>query len=165
MILASHIIISGILASKTQNYFLAAVIGLISHYVLDAIPHWDYLSDEFEPGIKTEKSFIKRKEFWREIIKITTDALAGFGFLAFFVFIDKDANIAPLIVSALFGILPDAMQFLYWITDWKFIKWNIDFQEFAHNLIHRKINPGFQSGIMTQIATIGIVFLILRGGI
>jgi len=165
MILTSHIVISGILASKTQNYFLAAIIGLISHYVLDAIPHWDYLPDEFETQTKTDKNFVKRKTFWREIIKISIDALAGFGLLAFFVFLDKDAHIAPLVISALFGILPDAMQFIYWLTNWKFIKWNVDFQEFAHRLIHKKINPGFQSGIMTQIATIGIVFLILRGGI
>lgn len=165
MILISHIIISGILASKTQNYFLAAAIGLISHYVLDAIPHWDYLSDKFEPRIKTEKNFIKKKGFWREIIKITADALAGFGLLALFVFLDKDANIAPLIISTFFGILPDAIQFLSWLTNWKFIEWNTTFHKFAHYLIYKKINPGFQSGIMTQIATIGIVFLILRGGI
>ncbi len=165
MILTSHIIISGILASKTQNYFLAAVIGFIGHYVLDAIPHWDYLSDEFEPRTKTEKNFIKKESFWREIIKITVDALAGFGLLALFVFLDKDANITSLIISAFFGILPDVMQFLSWLTNWKFIKWNIAFHKFAHYLIYKKINLGFQSGITTQIATIGIVFLILRGGI
>jgi hypothetical protein len=165
MILASHIIISGILASKTQNYFLAALIGLISHYVLDAIPHWDYLSDEFQFKTKTDKSFIKRTEFWQEIIKISADGLAGLGLLALFVFLDKDANIMSLIISAFFGVLPDAMQFLHWLTGWKFIKWNTDLQEFVHNLIHKKINPGFQSGIITQIATIGIAFLIMRGGI
>lgn len=165
MILASHIIISGILASKTQNCFLAAAIGLISHYVLDTIPHWDYLSNEFQSKTKTDKSFIKRKAFWQEMIKIAIDGLMGFGLLALFAFLDRDANIAPLIISAFFGILPDAMQFLYWLTGWKFIKWNTDLQEFAHNLIHEKINPGFQSGIIAQIATIGIVFLILRGGI
>jgi len=165
MILASHIIISGILASKTQNYFLAALIGLASHYVLDAIPHWDYLSDEFEPRTKTEKGFIKRRAFWQEMIKITADILAGFGLLVLLAFLDKDANIAPLIISAFFGILPDAAQFLYWLTSWKFLKWNSDLQEFFHHLIRKKINPGFQPGIMTQIVTIGIVFLILRGGV
>ena len=165
MILTSHIIISGILASKTQNYFLAAAIGLISHYVLDAIPHWDYLLDKFEFRIKTEKNFIKKKGFWREIIKVTADALAGFGLLALFVFLDKDANIAPLIISAFFGILPDAIQFLFWLTNWKFIEWNTTLHKFIHYLIYKKINPGFQSGTITQIAIIGIVFLILRGGI
>ncbi|MFH1990764.1 MAG: hypothetical protein ABIJ19_02835 [Patescibacteria group bacterium] len=165
MILTSHIIISGILASKTQNYFLAAAIGLISHYVLDAIPHWDYLSDKFETQTKTDKNFVKRKTFWREIIKISIDGLAGFGLLALFVFFDKDANIAPLVIGAFFGILPDALQFLSWLTNWKFIKWNVIFHKFAHHLIHKKINPGFQSGVMTQVVTIGIVFLILRGGI
>lgn len=57
MILASHIVVSGLLGTTTNNYFLAAVFGFVSHYLLDAIPHWDYLPDEFALKIKTENGF------------------------------------------------------------------------------------------------------------
>ena len=38
MLLASHIIVSGLLGAATKNYFLAAVFGFVSHYILDFIP-------------------------------------------------------------------------------------------------------------------------------
>jgi len=160
MILASHIIVSGILGSRIQNYFLAAIIGLVSHYILDAIPHWDYLP-EFETEARTKNNFIRTKKFWENISKVALDILFGFGALLIFVIFNQNTDIIPLIISAIFSILPDAVQLLYWMTEWKIIKWNTKLQEFAHSLAHKKINPGIKSGIIAQIATIGIVFLIM----
>ncbi len=160
MILASHIIVSGILGSRTQSYFLAAIIGLVSHYVLDAIPHWDYLP-EFETEVRTKNNFIRTKKFWENICKVASDILLGFGALAIFVIFDKNTNIVPLIISAVFSVLPDAILLLYWMTEWKIIKWNAKLQEFSHSLMRKKINPGVKSGIIAQIATVGIFFLIM----
>lgn len=163
MILAPHIIISGILGSQTGSYFLAAVLGLASHYALDAIPHWDYLPGEFEKKARHEKGFIKSKLFWKEIAKIALDMIIGFVLLFIFIDLDKNANVGPAIISAIFGILPDPLSLLYWVTKWKFIKWNIDLQSFSHYLFSSKTKPRFWPGIATQTATIGIVLLILYG--
>ncbi len=165
MILASHIIVSGLLGATTQNYFLAAIFGFASHYILDVIPHWDYLSDEFELQVKTEKGFFKKKKFWQKMAKISFDALIGLAlllviFIALKNFINQK-NIAPILISIFFGTLPDALQLLYWKTKWQSIKWNVDLQRFTHYSIHKKIEQAFWPGIITQIATIGIVFLIL----
>ncbi|MCX6813375.1 MAG: hypothetical protein NTV77_02785 [Candidatus Azambacteria bacterium] len=161
MILASHIIVSGLLGATTQNYFLAAVFGFTSHYILDAIPHWDYLSDEFELRTKTEKDFIKNKKFWRELINVALDILIGLGLLFIFLKYYKNPQIIPAIIGISFGVLPDPLGLLYWITKWKFIKWNFDLQEFAHYLIDLKTGQKFWLGTIIQTATIGIVFLIL----
>ena len=120
MILASHIIVSGLLGATTQNYFLAAVFGLSSHYMLDVIPHWDYLSDEFISKIKTETGFLKNKKFWRTMLKVAFDILIGLSLL-FVIFITTTKNpipknIIPIFISIFFGVLPDALQLLYWIT-------------------------------------------------
>ena len=78
MVLASHIIISGLLGAQSKSYFIAAIAGLISHYVLDAVPHWDeYLSKEFQNKTEAETSFIKSKFFWKEIAKVAADILIG----------------------------------------------------------------------------------------
>lgn len=159
MILASHIIISGILGSQTQNYFLAAIIGFASHYVLDAIPHWDYLPEEFQSRVKTDKEFVKNKKFWRELSKVAIDGLAGLVLLLTFAGFYQGANIASALISAFFGILPDALSLLYWITKWRPIKWNHNFQVFIHYSIFKKPEPNFWPGIVTQIMTIGIFFL------
>src|SRR3989344_7349545 len=105
MILVSHIVISGILGSKTQNYFLAAIIGLASHYVLDAIPHWDYLSEEFQSRVKTDKEFVKNKKFWRELGKDAIDGLAGLILLIMLIGLYKNLNITSALIGAFFGIL------------------------------------------------------------
>jgi len=165
MIIASHIIVSGLLGATTQNYFLAAVFGFVSHYVLDAIPHWDYLSGEFISKVKTETGFLKKKKFWQTMFKVAFDILTGLGllFIIFIVIIKNPVpkNIIPIFISIFFGVLPDALQLLYWITKWQSIKWNSDLQHFIHYSTHKKIEQGFWPGIITQISTIGIVFLIL----
>jgi hypothetical protein len=140
MILTPHIVISGILGSKTQNYFLAALIGLISHYVLDATPHWEYIPDG----------------------KTAIDILVGFGLLFILTGFSKIKNPVSLLIGAFFGILPDFLNFLYFITDWGSIAWNYEFQEFIHFSVHSIINPGFWPGILTQIAAIIILFFVSR---
>jgi hypothetical protein len=161
MILASHIIVSGLLGAETRNYFLAAILGIISHYILDGIPHWNYLTDEFELRAKTETGFIKSKKFWQEIIKVGADILIGVALLFVFLRPFSYANIFPAAISIFFGILPDPLNLLYWITNWKMLKWNSDLQHFMHYSIHKKIKQGFWPGITIQIATVGMVFLIL----
>jgi len=164
MILASHIIVSGLLGATTQNYFLAGFFGLVSHYILDAVPHWDfYLSPEFNVKAETEDgNFIKEKLFWKEIGKIVVDILIGLSLLFIFLKTLGYINIAAVFISVFFGILPDSLQLFYLMTKWKFIKWNMDLQQFMHFSIHKKIEQAFWPGIIAQIATIGIVFLILR---
>ena len=161
MILASHIIISGLLGSQTDNYFLAAAIGFLSHYVLDGIPHWDYLSDEFEAKAQNNLGFIKSKKFWGEISKVFIDIAAGFGLLLILIISIKEDNIIPAIIGAIFGILPDPLGLFYWMTKLKTLKWNSDIQYFVHHSIHKKIKQKFLPGILVQAATIIAIWLII----
>ncbi|MBI4919717.1 hypothetical protein HY838_00205 [Candidatus Azambacteria bacterium] len=165
MILTSHIIASGLLGSTTKNYFIAGAIGLVSHYILDAIPHSEYSLNEaaFQSGIKT--GYFKNKKFWREIAKVALDGLIGFAFL-FIIIATAFKNYSPensgsAAIGAFFGVLPDILQFLYWITGWRFLKWNSDFQNFTHYFTYKCQNRAFRPGIITQIATIAIIFLTL----
>ena len=160
MILASHIVISGLLGAQTQNYFLAAVVGLISHYVVDGIPHWDhYLYSDFKTKVQNKKYFF-RKNFWLEISKILVDIITGLSLFFIFWNLYIKKNIIFSLISITFGILPDFLQPLYWITKWRFLKWNSDLQNFMHYSIHSKIKQGFWPGIIIQIATMGTVVLV-----
>jgi hypothetical protein len=162
MILASHIIVSGLLGATTQNYFLAAAFGFASHYLLDAIPHWDYLSPKFKMRAEAEDGkFLKEKFFWKEASKIALDILVGLSLLFIFLINLNYADIAAVLISIFFGVLPDALQFFYWLTKWQPLKWSSDLQHLAHYSIHKKIKPGLWPGLSIQIATIGIILLIL----
>lgn len=163
MILASHIIVSGLLGATTQNYFLAATLGLFSHYIVDAIPHWDnYLSPDFDSKAKLEKGhFLKGRFFYKELGKVAIDILIGLSVLSLIFFKTSGfSNIAYAAVGIFFGVLPDPLQLLYLITNWRFLKPNYELQLRLHTLIYIK-KPSFWPGIVNQIATIGIVFLIL----
>lgn len=163
MLLASHIIVSGLLGAATKNYFLAAVFGFASHYILDFIPHWDsYLSPEFNAKVKSQIGFIKERFFWKEMSKAFIDILIGIGLLFILLKNFNNINITGVIISVFFGVLPDPLHLLHSITKWKFIEWNYKLQLFIHRLIGFKKDQSFWPGMITQIATIGIVFLILR---
>ena len=164
MILASHIIVSGLLGATTQNYFLAAIFGFVSHYILDVIPHWDsYLSPKFYVKAEAEDGkFIKEKFFWKEAGKIVIDILIGLGLLFIFLKNLSYINITAVFISVFFGILPDPLQLFYLMTKWRFIKWNFDFHEFVHYLIHSKIDQKFWPGIIIQTIAVALVFLVLR---
>ncbi|MEK7134874.1 MAG: hypothetical protein AAB735_00480 [Patescibacteria group bacterium] len=163
MILASHIIVSGLLGATTQNYFLAAMVGLFSHYIVDAIPHWDaYLSPDFDSRAKLEKGhFFKSRFFYKELGKVAIDILIGLSILSLIFFKTSGfGNITYAAIGIFFGVLPDPLQLLYLITNWRFLKPNHELQLRLHTLIY-KTKPGLVLGIVNQIATIGIVFLIL----
>ncbi len=158
MILASHIIISGLIGAQSKSYFLAALAGLVSHYVLDAVPHWDeYLSKEFKDKTETGISFIKNKLFWKEMAKVAIDILLGL--IIFYVLAGRDldyGSAALALTGIFFGILPDPLQLLYWLTKSPLLKLNYDLQ----HALHKKIQPNFILGILTQIITIGIALTV-----
>ena len=153
--LASHIIVSGILGSQTQNYFLAAAIGFISHYIMDAIPHWDYyISKEFKTRAETEPGFIKTKFFWKEISKVMADMALGFILISGYFWYSGYQNIAVSAVAIFFGILPDPLQLLYFLTKNPVLKLNFDIQHF----LHKEKKPGVAFGLLTQIVVIAAAF-------
>jgi len=162
MILASHIIISGLLGASTNNYFLAAALGLFSHYIVDAIPHWDdYLSLEFDSRAKLKKlQFLKDKFLYKELSKVTIDILIGLSVLSLMLFKNSGFdNIVYAAVGIFFGVLPDPLQLLYLMTNWRFLKANHRIQLYLHTLIYKE-KPSFWLGILTQVATILVVFFI-----
>ncbi|MDO8676363.1 MAG: hypothetical protein Q7K16_01790 [Candidatus Azambacteria bacterium] len=162
MTLASHIIISGLLGASTHNYFLAAIVGFFSHYIVDAIPHWDaYLSPDFDSRAKSKGVlFLKDKFLYKELSKVAIDIIIGLGVLSLMFFETFELeNITYAAIGVFFGVLPDPLQLLYLITNWRFLKPNHKIQIYLHTLIY-KGKPSFWPGILTQAATILLVFLI-----
>lgn len=162
MTLASHIIISGLLGATTHNYFLAAVLGFLSHFIVDTIPHWDnYLSPDFDSRAKSKGvRFLKDKFLYKELSKVAIDILIGLSVLSFIFFKTSGfGNIAYAAIGVFFGVLPDPLQLLYLMTNWRWLKPNHKIQLYLHTLIYKE-KPSFWPGILTQVTTILLVFLI-----
>src|SRR3989338_10218169 len=112
MTLTTHAIVGAALASFIPEHpVLGFCVGLTSHYVIDAIPHWDYriYSDSVHP----EKGGAMRfnKELVRDMIDIGFDIACGV-MLALFFFAPA-VPLAVILAGAIGGILPHPPPFVY----------------------------------------------------
>ena len=117
MILATHAI-AGAAAAQLfpNNPLLAFIAAFASHFILDAIPHWNYRlkSRAEDPSDPLDGKMIWGKKFITDILKISLDFTAGIALSVLFFSKGVDQNMAIIILGALGGTLPDALQFAYW---------------------------------------------------
>jgi hypothetical protein len=116
MVLSTHAVVGASIASFLPNHPVAGfVLGFFSHFLFDAIPHWDYKLDSAEKNEENPlNSDIKLdKRFLGDILKMVIDLTLGF-FLILLVFSIKESVSAQILFwGALGGVTPDALQFVY----------------------------------------------------
>jgi hypothetical protein len=99
MILFVHILIGAVIALNINFLPLGLILAFLSHYILDALPHWDY-------SIKN----IKERN-WRyslvDFLKVFLDMF--FGFLLIFLL---SKNFILAFIGGFLGILQDGFNFL-----------------------------------------------------
>jgi len=157
MLEITHALVAGVIAKDTQNPATAITLSFISHFILDAVPHWDFGTN-----------WRGRRKLFTGIIAIA-DVFLGFilGYVLF-----KDS--VPL--SLLFACITASM-----IPDWLEAPWYIFFAThtkkepaknagfFEHltyriykieNSFHSK--TGFPLGVITQIIVLAFFFLLLQ---
>jgi hypothetical protein len=158
MVLATHAFAGGILAAAiTGNPAGAFAVGIVSHFLLDAIPHWDYFDKLRSSRVSEnylEADMVVNKYFWSDLLIIFADCLFGVILLASVVFFRKYL-LVPALFGMIGGIIPDTFHFLYF----KIRREPFTSIEKFHHFIHadkKKIKsaPGiaFQLAIMVIIA-------------
>ncbi len=73
MVLTPHILIGAAIGAKIRNPFLISALGILSHLILDKIPHWDY----HNKGISDFHESKNAKNLIIDLIKIGCDGLIG----------------------------------------------------------------------------------------
>ncbi len=121
------------IGAKVQNFWIISAATLALHFILDALPHWEYNS-----GL--ENDFIPKRNFFYFAAKVALDLAIG-SFLVFF-FWRHSPYLTFAIFGAIFGILPDGFVLLHIALksllnqEPKIIKKVRDF----HHAIHRPKN-------------------------
>ena len=111
MILTPHLLIGAAIGAKTHNLGLIIILGLLSHLVLDRIPHWDYSN----PGISNFKKTKDLKRFIFDLLKIVIDGVIGI--IIVFLLIQKVdlrldiRNLIFILLGIIFATLPDILLF------------------------------------------------------
>ena len=158
MILSTHAIVGGAVASLLPSHpVLVVVLGFASHFVIDAIPHWDYplQSISVKPGADNRKLRLDRR-LVLDLFLISLDAFAGLA-AAIFLFAPP-ASPVVIALGAVAGMLPDPLQFAHSLYPHQPLK---ILQRF-HVWIHSKQRLGWRLGASTQalfaVAVTGVAF-------
>lgn len=120
MILTNHAVTGAALASLVPNEpAVGFAVGFLSHFILDAIPHWDYSLQSLneDKSNPLNNDIILDRKFLKDILKIGLDGVAGLS-LAFLVFnLYLKCPAWSVLSGAIGGMTPDALQFIY--MKWK----------------------------------------------
>jgi hypothetical protein len=112
MILSTHAIVGAAIASFLPSHPTAAfVLGFGSHFVLDAIPHWDYpiRSASVNPEIGAPVTF--DRALLTDVVVIGSDGLLGIlGALLLFAWSD---GLWSILLGAFGAMLPDPLHTIH----------------------------------------------------
>lgn len=146
MVITPHLLAGAVIGAHSPNVWAAFCFGLISHYLLDALPHWEYLDN------------LKMNGKLKMFAKISLDFIIGV-IIIFALIWDYPQKL--IIISALIGsLLPDALEFFYANFKMKWLKFFHDF----HNKIHYYKKVSFLKGSISQVVIIGISIILLFWG-
>ncbi len=162
MTLATHAIVGASLAALVPDHPVTAfVMGFASHFVLDAIPHWDYklASASIDEKNMLNNDLKLNHLFFYDLLKICLDISLGFA-LVFIVF-SSDKHFSGVILSGAAGaVIPDFLQFVYF----KLRKGPIVLLQRFHIWIHAGKNLNGQPiiGIISQAAVAALAVILSR---
>lgn len=112
MTLTTHALVGAAVVSLfPQHPVLGVSAAFISHFAIDAIPHWDYpiASSSINPYVAARMKY--DKAFWSDVMRIGSDAL--FGLLISLWFFNAKVSPALIFIAVFFAILPDPLLFVY----------------------------------------------------
>jgi hypothetical protein len=152
MILCTHALVGAAVASLVPSHPAAAfVIGFASHFVLDAIPHWDYPIRSSSVNPKIGGPIVFDRAFLVDMVTIGTDGLVGM--IGAVVLFGSSANLWAILLGAIGAILPDPLQFLYTRLPFEPLRTLQRFHRWAHS--DKQINdPVFGFGSQAALVTV-----------
>ena len=162
MTLTTHSIIAAAATKPlaAMNPILAFVIAIISHYLSDAIPHWDYPLTSIEnPENKENRRWeFNRKAIIRDVSSMAFDGMLGIAIVVIAVRPATAHEWIWVIAAIIGGSLPDFLQGLYIFT-LKFLRHH----QWLHDIFHTNIRLGPYPlvGIPFQLVIVAIALYFL----
>lgn len=155
MTLTTHAIVGAAVASVIpQHPMLGFIFGFLSHFAIDAIPHWHYRvsSIHIDPDNHLNNDMHLNKYFPFDLVKIGCDGILGITISLIFFQPFHEPLQKYILFGALGGVLPDALQFVYW----KFRHEPLTTLQRFHIWIHAKkyLDHLYLWGILLQVAII-----------
>jgi hypothetical protein len=159
MILATHAIGGAAVAIAAKyNPVAAFFLAFLSHFALDAIPHWEYqiTSRRKYPQDPLKEVMIFDKKFIRDLAVTGGDCLLGAALSIGAIWVISPSYLSIVFLGVIGGVLPDFLQLVYFI----FPKSPLRYLQLVHSKIQSgtRLNNMPLLGITLQIA-ISVVIL------
>lgn len=144
MTATAHALIGGVIASTITTPEIGISLSLISHPIVDLIPHWDFASNW--------RSKNKIKLFLEAALDVS------FGVVLAFALFGKNVDYVYFFSCILASEIWDIIESPYWLLNWKFppISWIYNVQ----SRLQGKLRAPW--GIYTQILTVAVLYIILK---
>jgi len=141
-----HVAVGAAIAMKVGNPLLALPLALLSHVVLDRIPHWN-------PHFYTEmKKYGKPTTSSTTLAVVDTFAALGLGLAVANSALPDTAKAVTVVACCLLAVLPDQIKSpFFFFKEARKYNWFKKYVMFERSL---QIDTSFWPGIMTQIAVI-----------
>ncbi len=162
MILATHAVVGAAIGRLIPNPLVAFLVGFVSHFAIDAIPHWQYrlASMVHRNGPMEDDMVINRKFIW-DLARTGLDFAAGMVLsILLFQGTNNLSHISiPLVAGAVGGVLPDALQFAYF----KIRREPFTTLQKLHNRAHSKEHlNAFPYGLVWQTLVAAIAVIVSK---
>jgi len=152
MILTPHLAFGAAIGIEVAYLPLAIILALLSHYILDIIPHTDYSIKNLK-----DRKWDKTKV---ELVRVAADGLVGL-LLIFVMWEISDANLLHVLIPAFFGAAPDLLSFLlFMFPKNRLLRWHYNIHRNLHFLENKKISRYWR--VLFQLLVVVVSFLIIR---
>jgi hypothetical protein len=152
MILSTHAVVGGAIASLMPGHpVLAFVVGVASHYAIDAIPHVDYPLYSISVRRSAPSAMTLNWLLVQDLGLITLDACVGLA-IVIWLYASPGATTAVL-AGAIGAMLPDPLQVVHKLYPREPLR---SLQRF-HAWMHTKRRLGWTLGVTSQLSFVALV--------
>jgi len=142
MVITPHMLVGAAIGAQASNFWSVFLLGTVSHYLLDALPHWDYL---YKVKINNPN----------HIMKIGLDFILG---SVLILILSWSSPVKILIlIGAIAALLPDIAEVLYSNFKLACLKWSSEFHRKIHNSKRISFWPGLL--LMLLVSLTAVCFL------
>lgn len=152
MILSTHAVVGAAIATLMPDHpALAFVSGMASHFVIDAIPHWDYRLRSISTKPSSGPALTLNWWLFQDLTLIALDACVGLA-VALWLYASP-AALTAVFLGALGAMLPDPLQLAHKLYPREPLR---TLQRF-HRWIHSKRKLEWPIGVISQLSFVVLV--------
>jgi hypothetical protein len=159
--LTTHAIVGAAIAGLVPAHpLLGLSLAFASHFLLDALPHWDYpiRSSSIDPKVSARMRY--DRALCTDLLTIGADGALGIVLAVVLFATPTQTSFLLIFAGACAGILPDALQFAYMRFPHRPLTSIQRFHEWIHTSRGMRGRPVL--GLACQVALIAVLVLVVH---